>query len=148
MEFLRGLAEDADILRCAGLRVVDFGCRVAEVRETPPDLVHTARRWAQEEESRVRILLAEAPCERAVELPWVPRSVAVECSLFVCQTVEGDLSAGEEGDPEAVETEEEKVCCRDCLRPQVALQDVGVISRCSRKFRRALRFGKNSRLGR
>ena len=68
MEFLRGLAEDADILRCAGLRVVDFGCRVAEVRETPPDLVHTARRWAQEEESQAGAVSVGAPRERAVGL--------------------------------------------------------------------------------
>ena len=80
---------------------------------------------------------------RAVELP----SSAAAYSAFVCLMAEEDLLADEEGDPEAVETEEEKVCCRDCLRLEVVLRDAGVISKYFWKFRQALRFGKNSRRG-
>ena len=64
----KGPAEDAGTPRYAGRRVVDFGCRMAEAGDTPLDLVRKALRWAQEEESRIQILLAEDPRACAVEL--------------------------------------------------------------------------------
>ena len=58
-----------------------------------------------------------------MELP----SSAAAYSAFVCLTAEEDLLADEEGDPEALGMEEEKVYSRGHLRHRVTPPDAGAI---------------------
>ena len=77
-----------------------------------------------------------------MELP----SSAAAYSAFVCLMAEEDLLADEEGDPEALGMEEQKVYSRGHLRRWVILLDAGAIWKCSPELHPALRSERNSRL--
>ena len=111
------------------------GVCVTVVEEILPGLARMARHWAHVAAPDGQVLLGAEPWEGAAKLLLVPASFS-----FVDLTEEEGLLVALEDGPEALATEEEKVCLRVHRRLPAILQASSVIWRYFPERRRASRF--------